>query len=92
MLLEFVFVFAFAFAFGPVFVFVFVFVFVSGFKPGNRGFVAEPGGGTSPVAGGRWELVSPVPARPASVPVAAGWALRDPPPEPSGPLRSGEPF
>jgi hypothetical protein len=80
MLLEFVFVSAFAFKFG------------SGFKPGNRGFVGEPGGGTSPVAGGRWELVSPVPARPASVPVAAGWALRDPPPEPSGPLRSGEPF
>jgi len=88
MLLEFVFVFVFAFAI----VFGFGFGFGSGFKPGNRGFVAEPGGGTSPVAGGRWELVSPVPARPASVPVAAGWALRDPPPEPSGPLRSGEPF
>jgi len=75
-----------------VFVFVFVFAFGSGFKPGNRGFVGEPGGGTSPVAGGRWELVTLVPARSVPVPVAPGWALLDPPPERSGPLRSGESF
>jgi len=70
----------------------FVFVFVPGFKPGIREFVGEPGGGRSPVAAGRWELVSPVPARSAPVPVAPAWALRAPPPEPSGPLSSGEPF
>ena len=74
------------------FVFVFAFGFKPGFKPGIRGFVEEPGGGTSPVAGGRWELVSPVPAGSVPVPVAPGWALLDPPPERSGPLRSGEPF
>jgi len=75
-----------------VFVFVFVFGFKPAFRPGIRGFVGEPGGGRSPVAAGRWELVSPVPARPAPVPVAPGWALGAPPPEPPGPLSSGEPF
>ena len=72
--------------------FVFVSGFKPGFKPGIRGFVGEPGGGRSPVAGGRWELVTLVPARSVPVPVAPGWALLDPPPGRSGPLRSGEPF
>ncbi len=73
-------------------VLVFVFGFRPAIRPGIRGFVGEPGGGRPPVAAGRWEFVSPVPARSVPVPVAPGWAPEAPTPELPGPLSIGRTF